>query len=1213
MKRLNKFLKIAILGLLSLVAVDGAAQSATDGTKKVTYTFKGSVLDNSALLSGLFGRKQQLYLKSSGSKPAGVQDPDINCTTDGHVPPVGSSRDGGDFQHFDKHLLGGLSTLYVVEENEHAVVRFHNFKYEVARILWNRRSQHALMTSKGGSWIEDFKGNESDSYIDYGDEDGIVNSPDYSTGGEIFYHNRDFVKFSETTPYKRYAGISTLNINVSSKRSYQGIAIQDFEIYYFTPTPLIAYVDNGDGTYTIDVTIGKEQHVGAFTKNDFALEYNHSLLEEVSSNVTVEGGTTIHGIYNLRKKAGAQGTATVYAKIMNNGEVAGKSQTSLKLELSPKKGFTFEGVKFWEKSGGQWMDAKKWGDDTNCSTLSLASTAGYLNESNTQSKSKTLVEMNGTRLRQAREGVVAVSYNIDVPAYSILTRKIQFSTTVSKNISVAGIGENVSIEIREFDKLDNNISFNNNGEENYNKVLWNQTDGDNKTASTSNTGDNVHCSWPMSNTADERDVANPVYNVSKSFIKYFTLAGNDMRSQSDVFRRTSQPQWKFEYVPFTGTTDYDFVFDYYAYITYDLDGGTGISTTGPIIHKTKSQNNTDPANGGVPAKILPLEDSELSSLPGDMLLTYTGLTKTTTDPSGRTINWKFIGWRDATDGEYYYPGDKFNPFDKSGECGKGPRTLVAQWEEIPAIIGVTFLADGGNVGGTGENYVSKRVTYNHQGWYIDDSHDESNFNAPTATKVGYDFLGYTDMTGLQQFNDAGDKDAAASTYGIYDNLGALQAGKATNYITSSKWTSADDVVFYAMFKQKSAGEIASITHTLTLDANYTGAAEIALTMMTGSQDNNNLVSHTPTRPVEPANASTIDHYMFAGWYTHPSSGDMVYAADGSAVKLVSVTPANLDVYPPVPEKSIYEAYNSTYWNNDATYKYDNDVKLYAHWVAVPKGDELVITFDEGSNSDINTATWNISSNTSMETPTYEAVEYKNVIVKRKLKLDQWNTVCFPCDIYKSQCEKMFDAVKVLTSIEVENEDVMMKFSDSKSITAGVPYFVKMKSSPVNTSNLITYVDGADKGTLTIWDVETGKTASSAVAADGLGNSVTMIGNFVTKYHLDAGLVYLQDDKFYVSQNEYLVSGVNKKVYGNLRGFRCYFDVDVSSTPVKSLSLHLDLEGYDGWSGEDAIEDINAEGVYSAGGGDIYDLSGRQLVGKPQRGLYIVNGRKYISK
>lgn len=1233
MKRLNKFLKIAILGLLSLVAVDGAAQSATDGTKKVTYTFKGSVLDNSALLSGLFGRKQQLYLKSSGSKPAGVQDPDINCTTDGHVPPVGSSHDGGDFEHYDKHLLGGLSTLYVVEENERAVVRLHNFKYEVARIQWRRRSQHALMTSKGGSWIEDYKGNEAGSFVEYGDEDGLES--DYSTNGEIFYHTRDFVNFSETEPYKRYTGISTLNVEVKSKRSYQGIAVQDFDIYYFVPEPKISISDAGttivDGNecklYNVKVVVGKHEHLGAFNMNDLLIKIDESRLayngskvvtfvdeEDADGNPGTDGVKEIHATFQVYEKHDAPaGNAVVYAIVKNGGTdadpiIAGRSQEQAKIKVGTKNGFFYERGKDWYDNAGHssvtWTDA--W--DASNITPDLSTYSGQLTTLTfgnvtsetygtwpfTRTHQETFHSNTGSG-RNFRERAIELSYTQDIPAYTDITRKLTFTC----HADGGGTGDKRFVEVIDFKEkpisdtqvFENASATNNSGITS--SVCFATPDAQVSTNNNSNP-----LEWYFNNSTGEN---------SKNGVKYLALRGGINRpGTADV-----QSGWYFEYSNPANAYNYH----YYSYVTYDLQGGSADNASMQTISKDVNALNSDikTAKGGV------ILDEDIpvvanSSLGVAQKLAPTNLSKTEII-DGRTVEYKFVGWIDKTDGEFYADGAYYNPYDDKGKCGKGPRTLVAQWEEIPAIIGVTFLADGGNVGGTGENYVSKRVTYNHQGWYIDDSHDESNFNAPTATKVGYDFLGYTDMTGLQQFNDAVDKDAAATDYGIYNAGGVLQAGKTTNYITSSKWTSADNVVFYAMFKQKDAGEIASITHTMTLNANYAGAASIApLTMMTGSQDNNNLVNYIPKRIVEPANASTIDHYMFAGWYTDPSTGDMVYAADGSAVKLVSVTPANLDVYPPVPEKSIYEAYNSSYWNNDATYKYDNDVTLYAHWVAVPKSGELVITFDEGDNSKTNTATWNISDDNGMDTPSYEAVEYNQVIVKRKLQLGKWNTICFPCDIYKAQCDKMFDAVKVLTGIEVDDEkNVMMKFSDSKSITAGVPYFVKMKSSPENEEDLIKYVDGADKGTLTIWDVETGKTASSAVAADGLGNSVTMIGNFVTKYHLTEGLVYLQDDKFYVSQHEYLVSGVNKKVYGNLRGFRCYFDVDVSSTPVKSLTLHLDLEGYDGWTGEDAIEDINAEGVYSAGGGDIYDLSGRQLVGKPQRGLYIVNGRKYISK
>ena len=75
---------------------------------------------------------------------------------------------------------------------------------------------------------------------------------------------------------------------------------------------------------------------------------------------------------------------------------------------------------------------------------------------------------------------------------------------------------------------------------------------------------------------------------------------------------------------------------------------------------------------------------------------------------------------------------------------------------------------------------------------------------------------------------------------------------------------------------------------------------------------------------------------------------------------------------------------------------------------------------------------------------------------------------------------------------------------------------------------------------------------------------------------------------------------------NIPAMRTYL-LQNGGVGANSLSMEL-LDDIEDPDGIDTIRTIDTDGTER-----YYDLDGRELPGKPERGIYIRNGKKYISK
>ena len=213
-------------------------------------------------------------------------------------------------------------------------------------------------------------------------------------------------------------------------------------------------------------------------------------------------------------------------------------------------------------------------------------------------------------------------------------------------------------------------------------------------------------------------------------------------------------------------------------------------------------------------------------------------------------------------------------------------------------------------------------------------------------------------------------------------------------------------------------------------------------------------------------------------------------------------------------------------------------------------------------------------NTKYEVP--ENVTAKNVSIARTIPAGQWIGLCLPIDF--DEIPSGWD-VRELKSVVGSGESASMKFSAASSIVAGKPYLI-------NPEAAVASITATDK---------TIATATSTLEEGG----VNMIGN-LAQTTITTGSFYINTE----SKLKKLTSAS-----ATLKGFRVYFTVN-GENEVKALGFDFD----DDATGIESLISHPSSVIQNA----VYDLQGRKvadspssLILHPQKGIYIVNGKKII--
>lgn len=218
----------------------------------------------------------------------------------------------------------------------------------------------------------------------------------------------------------------------------------------------------------------------------------------------------------------------------------------------------------------------------------------------------------------------------------------------------------------------------------------------------------------------------------------------------------------------------------------------------------------------------------------------------------------------------------------------------------------------------------------------------------------------------------------------------------------------------------------------------------------------------------------------------------------------------------------------------------------------------------------------VFSETSYWNPISKATRQPNVTRNLVAGL---NTICLPFNVDASQFGSVFGDAGAKAYQFTSVEDKKLCFEEATSIEAGVPYLLKVAQAH-EIGN--------------VGEVEILVEEPKAVTVAG----VTFKGTFNVKV-LDEKNLFLGKD------GNLKVPASTEDDNNKLKGMRAFFILPEKTQAAHSLSFGGETTGIQAIVGEKAVKD---QGVYTISGVKVADNTA-----KLSKGLYIVNGKKFIQK
>lgn len=222
-----------------------------------------------------------------------------------------------------------------------------------------------------------------------------------------------------------------------------------------------------------------------------------------------------------------------------------------------------------------------------------------------------------------------------------------------------------------------------------------------------------------------------------------------------------------------------------------------------------------------------------------------------------------------------------------------------------------------------------------------------------------------------------------------------------------------------------------------------------------------------------------------------------------------------------------------------------------------------------------------------ESNTIEAKTGVNVILKRSMVANEWNTICLPFDVTMDKAKAAFgDNVKI---VELDTKAAVdanvLSFKASTGIVAATPYLIK--PSAVSETGTYTF-DGVD---ITETNDENAY-VKNPIAFKGIFNMVD-----ITKDVDNVGASYYA-----------AFLGAGNKIYkagtGMTKGFRAYFAIPKDAA---ASALRVVIDGT-----ATSIKNIDSEVVES--NAPVYNLQGQRVNGNNLTpGIYVKAGKKFVVK
>lgn len=200
-----------------------------------------------------------------------------------------------------------------------------------------------------------------------------------------------------------------------------------------------------------------------------------------------------------------------------------------------------------------------------------------------------------------------------------------------------------------------------------------------------------------------------------------------------------------------------------------------------------------------------------------------------------------------------------------------------------------------------------------------------------------------------------------------------------------------------------------------------------------------------------------------------------------------------------------------------------------------------------------------------------------VTINRTLHKGYWNTICLPTDMSEADLNTTFGSGKWKLAKFTGCTDSNMDFSSVSSISNNTPYLLWLDESAEEDASFTVNTNWLNRDD-----------AKLTVNPDDAGYK--MIGTMAPVTGLTENCLIIKADKVYKSTGSSKVNAMS-----------AYFEVPANAAREFTFSVDNEPTGIKFVVAGDKVENDNCK---------IYDLQGRQ-VEKMQRGVYVVNGKKYV--
>lgn len=242
----------------------------------------------------------------------------------------------------------------------------------------------------------------------------------------------------------------------------------------------------------------------------------------------------------------------------------------------------------------------------------------------------------------------------------------------------------------------------------------------------------------------------------------------------------------------------------------------------------------------------------------------------------------------------------------------------------------------------------------------------------------------------------------------------------------------------------------------------------------------------------------------------------------------------------------------------------------------------------------------------------------NVTLNRTFYKNRWNAICLPYSINRRQIEKVFGdgtMVVLMNYIDTSNKKVMFIEHANQDIIAGYPYLIfptdkadnnKEKHDPITKITTRATFGEANSPLFSV-----GTDGNTYLAEQMQPNALVFKGTF-SKADLPVG-------SYVITKSGTLANVSQTRLWIN--PYRAYIHFNQTTPGAKAIKLaSMGFAGIDDMEGETtSIEDLLFNDGIMTRPADVFNVNGQKVRSKAEnlyglpKGVYIVNGKKYVNK